>query len=415
MIETDTRGFAIQVDDLDADWLLSLIEDSETQSRIAERRKLRYAAQWCRLHLVESHDDEEDAPIGGHGPPPVAVFAAEPLGAALQTTTHAARQLMSDAWNLRHRLPMVWAGVESLNVPAWRARRIAQATAHLTQEQAALVDRELAHRAATCGTVLIDRTIAQVIAATDPEAPQADEELSKENWEVRIFHGPHTGPGRWTGTSILEITGDTHDLTRIHDQLTRSADLGAAIHDLATSSGGGRPARTKLIVHADLSALSDETIGTGSVERLGPVSMARIKDWVDHSHVTVLPVLRMDRCDAVDRHDPPTWMREHVILRDQHCVFPWCHTDARSCDLDHITPYLPLDKGGPPGQTNPGNLAPTCRRHHRNKTRGIWSYTREPDGTYTWTSPHGRRYAVTPCGTSGMVEPCASDERPRPT
>jgi hypothetical protein len=84
MIETDTQGFAIQVDDLDADWVLSLIEDCETQSRIAERRKLRYAAQWCRLHPVDDPDDEEDAPIGGHGTPAVAVFAAEPLGAAPQ-------------------------------------------------------------------------------------------------------------------------------------------------------------------------------------------------------------------------------------------------------------------------------------------------------------------------------------------
>jgi hypothetical protein len=58
-----------------------------------------------------------------------------------------------------------------------------------------------------------------------------------------------------------------------------------------------------------------------------------------------------------------------------------------------------MDQGGPPGQTHPGNLAPVCRRHHRAKTKGIWTYTREPDGTYTWTSPHGRGYTVTPLGT----------------
>ncbi|GAW51636.1 MULTISPECIES: HNH endonuclease signature motif containing protein [unclassified Nocardioides] len=399
ILETDTAGPAIQVDDLDADRLLSLIEDSETQSRIAERRKLRYAAHWCRLHPADAPDDEEDAPIGGPGTPPVAVFAAEPLGAALQSSTYAARQLMADAWNLTHRLPHIWARVESLDVPAWRARRIAQATAHLSQEVAATVDRELAPRAATCGAVLIDRAIATATAQADPEAQHSDETVSKDSWEVRIFHRPPTGPGRWAGTSILEITGDTLDLTRIHDQLVRSDDLGAAIHDLATGFGNGKPARTRLYLHADLTDLADDTIGTGSVERLGPLSTARIKDWAGHSHVTVLPVLRMDRTDAVDRHDPPAWMRELVILRDQHCVFPWCHTDARSCDLDHVIPYLPMDKGGPPGQTHPGNLAPLCRRHHRNKTRDIWTYTRNEDGTYTWTSPHHRRYAVTPLGT----------------
>jgi hypothetical protein len=50
-------------------------------------------------------------------------------------------------------------------------------------------------------------------------------------------------------------------------------------------------------------------------------------------------------------------MRELVILRDQHCVFPWCHTDTRACDLDHIIEYLPITRGGPPGQTHPDNLA----------------------------------------------------------
>ena len=66
------------------------------------------------------------------------------------------------------------------------------------------------------------------------------------------------------------------------------------------------------------------------------------------------------------------------------------------CDLDHIDPYVPLDEGGPPGQTHPGNLAPLCRRHHRAKTHTAWGYARLPDGSYHWTSPLGRRYTVVP-------------------
>jgi 5-methylcytosine-specific restriction endonuclease McrA len=89
-------------------------------------------------------------------------------------------------------------------------------------------------------------------------------------------------------------------------------------------------------------------------------------------------------------------MRELVILRDQHCVFPHCTRDARTCDLDHITPY---DPEGPPGQTRPHNLAALCRRHHRAKTLGLWRYTRTPTGIYHWTDPHGHTYLVTPHGT----------------
>ena len=98
-------------------------------------------------------------------------------------------------------------------------------------------------------------------------------------------------------------------------------------------------------------------------------------------------------------------MRELVILRDGHCVFPWCGRDARTCDVDHIEPY---DEHGPPGQTRPDNLAPLCRRHHNAKTFGRWRYHRAPDGpgdTYTWTDPHGRTFQVTPDGTHATGPP----------
>lgn len=96
-------------------------------------------------------------------------------------------------------------------------------------------------------------------------------------------------------------------------------------------------------------------------------------------------------------------MREQVILRDRHCVHPWCQTDARACDLDHITEYVEMDRGGSPAQTHPGNLAPLCRRHHRAKAKRRWRYQREPDGSYLWTGPHGRRYRVDRDGTVPLL------------
>ena len=93
-------------------------------------------------------------------------------------------------------------------------------------------------------------------------------------------------------------------------------------------------------------------------------------------------------------------MREQVILRDSHCVFPGCRRDSRTCDLDHITPYLPIEDGGPPGQTRASNLAPLCRTHHRIKTHTAWDYKRlDHDGnqcSYVWTAPTGHQYEVAP-------------------
>jgi hypothetical protein len=152
-------------------------------------------------------------------------------------------------------------------------------------------------------------------------------------------------------------------------------------------------AKTRLYLHltaADLFTDPRPTTGVGKAERLGPETVARIKEWLGHSRATIVPVLDLQREDAVDEHDPPPWMRETVILRDRHCVFPWCARDARACDLDHVEPYVAMDEGGPPGQTNPLNLAPLCRRHHRAKTAGRWRYRRERDGTYTWRGPTAR-------------------------
>ena len=187
----------------------------------------------------------------------------------------------------------------------------------------------------------------------------------------------------WAGTSHLEVTGDTLDLTVFHDLVCEQAaqlkalgdtdtlevrkakavgvianrqtalDLGALL-DGQSPDLSPHPvppaAKTKLYLHLSLTDLLDsdsDGTGFGTVERFGPATIARIKDWAGRSRVTIQPVLDMTRTDAVDAHDPPAWMRELVILRDQHCVFPWCTRDARACDVDHITPY---EENGPPGQ-----------------------------------------------------------------
>ena len=127
------------------------------------------------------------------------------------------------------------------------------------------------------------------------------------------------------------------------------------------------------------------------MENVGSMTKDLVADWLDRTdRVRIQPVLDMTRTDSVDRHDPPAWMHELVVLRDRTCVFPGCRIDARGCDLDHIVPF---DDTGPPGQTSPANLAALCRRHHNAKTHRGWTYHRTDTG-YEWTSPLGRTYTV---------------------
>jgi hypothetical protein len=434
------------VDDLDPAEVLACLAQAETTERMAGRDKLRLALHWCVLHPATGESgtavwgdaglpgfDSEES-LGGDGCPTVAAFAPEPFAAALGVSTVAGMQLLADALDLAHRLPVTWSKVQRLEVAPWKARRLAQASHHLSREAASYVDRHLADRIDSCGARLIDRTVAQAAATCDPEQQADAEQTGRDAWDVQLLHRTD---GHWAGTSHLDITGDTLDLARFHDLICdhaahlarlgdtdtlgqRKAKAVGIIADTQThldlygtspghpeaAPGLPRPSltKTRLYLHLDARDLLDPLLplGAGQVERLGPATTAKIKEWLGSSRATITPVLDLGRDDAVDVHDPPEWMRETVILRDRHCVFPWCRIDARGCDLDHIDPYIPLDDGGPPGQTAPSNLAPLCRRHHNAKTSGRWRYRRSRDGTYTWHGPHQASYLVTPIGTAAV-------------
>ena len=128
--------------------------------------------------------------------------------------------------------------------------------------------------------------------------------------------------------------------------------------------------------------------GVATSPKLGPVLLGRLQSWLlTAGKVTIRPVVDHATIAPVDRHDPPERMAAAVRFRDPTCVYPACGRAAESCDLDHIDSYVPLDEGGPPGQTHPDALAPLCRRHHRAKTFGAFTYQRMSDGSYAVDPP----------------------------
>lgn len=90
------------------------------------------------------------------------------------------------------------------------------------------------------------------------------------------------------------------------------------------------------------------------------------------------------------RYRPPAHLAEHIKVRDQLCSTPGCQKPAQLCDLDHTTPFKPGQPHG--GTTSADNLAPLCRHHHRAKDKGGHRLYRNPNGTYTWTTPLNRTY-----------------------
>jgi len=87
---------------------------------------------------------------------------------------------------------------------------------------------------------------------------------------------------------------------------------------------------------------------------------------------------------------PPPRLREFVIARDVTCRKPTCRQPAWRGDLDHTHPY---DQDG---RTCGCNLGGACRGDHQLKQHPRWKLEQTQPGTFTWTTPAGRTYTVTP-------------------
>ena len=119
----------------------------------------------------------------------------------------------------------------------------------------------------------------------------------------------------------------------------------------------------------------------------------QVRAWCGRPDVQVVvnQVIDLRQRLECQGYHPTAEIREHVIVRDGTCVFPWCGRNARHCDLDHIIAYNHdhPELGGP---TSTDNLAALCRHHHRLKTHGRWRYEMTEPGVFVWTSPLGNTY-----------------------
>jgi len=167
-----------------------------------------------------------------------------------------------------------------------------------------------------------------------------------------------------------------------------------------------RCGRAKPVLYIHLHADAVRAHGAGALARVedaGQVLAGQVMEWLGRTDMKIQPVLDLADTTAVDAYECPRRVTEIVTLRSPCCPFPWCNNLTRNKDDDHITPYRSPDHGGPPGQTGQDKIARPCRRHHRLKTHGGWTYTMPEPGIYLWRSPHGHRYLVDHTGTTNLT------------
>ena len=135
---------------------------------------------------------------------------------------------------------------------------------------------------------------------------------------------------------------------------------------------------------------------TGAVEHVVRLD----RDTAEHcrSRQALVSAVRQKLADGlalqVAGHDPTEAIARHVRAAAPTCSFYDCPRQARSCDLDHDTPW-------PRGPTSVTNLDPKCRRHHNAKTLGVvrTSLNAGPGAgprTVHWTLPSGIQVTTSP-------------------
>jgi hypothetical protein len=474
MIEALATGPGAEADSLSASGLLRALRERKAAEDRAAADQLELAARWADLHPPESiHSaaaftvpgSEHEEPIAGEGCPLVAEFCIAELGAELGMSSTAAKKLIGHALELRHRLPRLWALVQSGRVPAWRARSVAEATIHatpaLTKDAARWVDAQVAAVAGKIGPAQLDRLVAETIkrfelAEPDPAADPEDGYLSVDPRHATL----NDRDVHYAGTMHFEADLDIADALDLDGALRHGAEMqkalgsaesldvrrAKALGDLArtqtaldlhtqgtTDSRGqdGLPAAREVVlnVHFDVTPVQDsDDEGDSTVVRtvFGPtgrleerqklVLLDQVKAWCADSRtkITIKPVIDLNAELSAPGYDIPDRIREQVALRDRTCVFPWCTRPARGADVDHIDEYdhdAEAEGRPQPGPTASSNLACLCRFHHRLKTFTSWTYEVMAPGVFEWTSPHGHRYLRDRTGTS-RVDP--GDDPPRP-
>ncbi len=453
-------GFGVD-DDLSPAALLAFARDRKHAEDQAAADLLDVAGRWADLHPPESIDGaasftfggglgrEHEEPIAGPGCPLVAEFCVAELGSVLGVSTVSAKKLIGHALELRHRLPRLWSQVHAGAVPAWRARSVAEATIHsspaLTPDAAGWVDSQVAAVAGKIGPAQLDRLVAEAIkrfelAEADPTADPEDGWQHVDPRHVTV----NSDDVHFAGTLHIEADVDIADALdfdraiahsaatqkALGSELSLNARRAKALGDLArtqtaldyysqgktgTKDLDGLPVAREVVLHAHFTANIDgERTVFGPTGRLEEgqrlVLLDQLKSWCGDSRtrITIKPVIDLNTHLTAPGYEIPDQIREHVLLRDGSCVFPWCTRPARACDVDHITPHnhQAEAEGRPqPGPTDTDNLATLCRFHHRLKTHTPWRYEMVEPGAFEWTSPHGHRYHRDPSGSTALDPP----------
>jgi hypothetical protein len=211
----------------DAATTLSLVSGAHRQILEQGCALVELAAHWSDLHHPDSQvpaektlpGAEQGRQLGGEGTPEVLEFAASELGARMETSYGSARALMADALDIRHRLPQLWQLIVAGCVPSWRARKVAQATRHVSRDAAMQVDAAVVECIATLPWGRFETLLAAKIIEADPRAAEEQARI----WEAERF--VRAGRSGQSGLKLLIAKANAGDVIWFMATVNRIAEI----------------------------------------------------------------------------------------------------------------------------------------------------------------------------------------------
>ena len=444
--------------------LAAAITENHAELLRRECRVLELACAWADLHTREPVEYaplvERARFFGGPGTPAISEFCVAEWAALQQLGPMAGQALIADALDLRYRLPRLWRQVQAGQVRAWQARKVAEQTRPLTWAACAEVDAQLSGMIGMVPWGRFQRILTAAVLDADPALAAERDERARRTRDVwatdsedglkTVIARAATGDAVWFLATInrladiLTADGDTDPVgVRRSKAIGILAQPAQALQLLAAhrgdpasqtepppvEDGDGDPdvgeeaadhrslgtdpptraqlrvGRARVVLHYHLSdAAVRAGHGTVRPEHSEALTLDQLQQWLADTGcpVTVRPTFDPADVAPVDSYEIPQRTRDAVRLRNLADVFPYGSATTATLDLDHTIPWIPIDRGGPPGQTNIGNLGPLSRSHHRLLTHGRWQ-RRQPDpGRYLYRTPHGQIYLVTNQGTQHL-------------
>jgi hypothetical protein len=350
----------------------------------------------------------------GGGPDEQDDADAELALALRRTDNEMARQLHDDRQLMA--LPVLFSVFAAGDCTQRHVNAFLDLTRDLDPDDAVAVDAEVSARAASMTCSGFRRVVRKTVTKLDSRSPDDKRKARRRRIGAKCVPQPDglvtiaatmpaaDGIAYMTELNRRADAARTPDDERTHGE--RQIDvLTDALHGATAApsspgdeaSGAPRPPRrTEIQVVIDYRSLLGLRDNPAELLGYGSITAADVRAMLSEPG-TVLRRLVTDPITGVlvdygtTRYRPDAYLTGLTEARDVTCRYPGCTRNAVYCDDEHCEAF-------PQGDTSAANICQLCRKHHRRKTRGRFTYTR-PDpatGKTIWTTPLGFTYVQEP-------------------